>query len=139
MDLQKSVGANMGLHDRLRNMTIRQLGLGPKGKGAPAKLHKITEGEFDPETSSMVGGGVADYDGSGLRVNYKNYDYKEVTINHGDFKLYLCPVLVDGTDTPEPLIGDTITFEDDLYKVINREPWNAAGVVCGWKLQMRKG
>lgn len=129
----------MGMHDRLRNMTIRQLGLGPKGKGAPATLNKVTEGVFDPETSTVVGGGIVSHDGSGLRVNYKSFDYRDVTIQHDDFRLYLCPVLVDGSDCPAPSIEDTINFDGDLYKVINIEPWNAAGVVCGWKLQMRKG
>lgn len=129
----------MGMHDRLRNMTIRQLGLGPKGKGAPATLNKVSEGVFDPETSSMIGAGVTAHNGSGLRVNYKSFDYKDTNIIHGDFRLYLCPVLVDGTDCPEPQREDTINFDNDLYKVLDIEPWNAAGVVCGWKLQMRKG
>lgn len=132
-------GVDMGMHDRLRNMTIRQLGLGPRGKGAPVTLNKITDGVFDPETSSIIGGGITSYDSSGLRVKYTSYDYRDTNIVHGDFQLYLSPVLVDGTDCPEPLIGDTVEFQNDLYKVINLEPWNAAGVVCGWKLQMRKG
>lgn len=136
----KNVGADMGMHDRLRNMTIRQLGLGPKGKGAPATLHKITEGVFDPETSSIIGGGIVDYNGSAVRINYTSFDYRDTNIVHGDFRLYMCPVLTDGTtDMPAPAIEDTITFDNDLYKVINLETWKAADVNCGWKLQMRKG
>lgn len=127
------------MHDRLRNMTIRQLGLGSGGKGAPATLNKVVEGVFNPETSSIEGGGYSTFYGSGLRVNYKSYDYRDTTIEHGDFRLYFSPVLVDGTDSPTPAIDDTVEFDNNLYKVVNLETWKAADVVCGWKLQLRKG
>lgn len=129
----------MGMYDRIRAMTIRQLGLGRGGKGSPVTLYKQGEGEFNPATGLIEGAGTTEYAGSGVRVNYTNFAYKSEAIEHGDFQLYLSPVLQDGTDCPAPVIADTLSFLEEVYKVINLEPWNAAGIVCGWKLQMRKG
>lgn len=128
-----------GFHNRMRSLTTRRLGLGSGGMGAPATLHKISKGVYNPHTSKIEGAGVVDYQGSGLRVNYTTFEYRDTTIQKNDYKLYVCPVLADGiTDCPAPTIGDTITFDNDLYKVINLEAWNASGLACGWKCQMRK-
>ena len=125
------------IHKNLQAMTIRQLGL--KGNGIPAILHKETEGVYNPNTGMVEGGGLVDYAGSGIRVNYKSFDYRDLTIVHGDFRLYLSPQLQDGSPCPTPEIGDTVSFDDDLYKVVNFETWKAAHLECGWKIQVRKG
>lgn len=128
------------VHDRHRAMCIRNLSLMPKGKGAAAVLTKVVPGTFDPSTGEVIGTTETTYDCSGIRVNYKNLEYKNTAVEYGDFQLYLCPVLQDGiTDTPTPVIDDTILFVGEVYKVVSVVPWNAAGIVCGWKLQMRKG
>ena len=129
----------MGMYDRIRAMTIRQLGVGRGGKGSPVTLYKQGEGEFNPVTGRIEGAGTTEYAGSGLRVNYTNFEYKDEAIEHGDFQLYLSPVLLDGTDCPVPEVADTFSFLGDVYKVINIDTWNAAGVSCGWKAQSRKG
>lgn len=128
----------MSIHDRMRALTIRRLGVGKGGQGSPATLHKISKGVYNPDTGKMEGAGSFNHLGSGLRVNYTTFEYRDVTITKGDYKLYLCPVLIDGTDCPAPKIGDTVTFDNDVYKVINLEAWNASGLECGWKCQMRK-
>lgn len=125
------------IHERFRAMTIRQLGL--KGNGIPAVLHKETEGVYNPSTGFVEGGGSVDYEGSGIRVNYKTFDYRDLTIAHGDFRLYLSPQLQNGNDCPAPENGDTVTFDNDTYKVINFETWKAGHLDCGWKIQLRKG
>lgn len=129
----------MSIHIRLRAMTIRRLGVGRGGQGSPATLHKISKGEYNPDTGEMEGAGSFNYQGSGLRVNYTTFEYRDVSILKGDYKLYLCPVLINGEDCPPPKLGDTVTFDNDVYKVINMEAWNASGLECGWKCQMRKG
>ena len=129
----------MSVHDRHRAMCIRNLSLMPKGKGAAAILTKTVQGTFNPSTGEVTGSVSTDYPCSGIRVNYKNIEYKNIAVEYGDFQLYLCPVLQDGTDTPAPEIDDTILFDGETYKVVSIFPWNAAGIVCGWKLQMRKG
>lgn len=127
------------IHDSLRKLTIRQLSVGPKGQGTAAVLTRTVKGEYDPSTGDYGITTVTNYNGSGLRVNFTNFEYKDTTIQHGDFKLYFCPVLQDGTDSPVPVIADIITFVGTKYKVVNMETWNSGGVDCGWKLQMRKG
>lgn len=129
----------MGMYDRIRAMTIRQLGVGRGGKGSPVTLYKQVEGVFNPVTGRIEEAITTEYAGSGLRVNYTNFEYKSEAIEHGDFQLYLSPVLLDGTDCPVPEIADTFSFLGDVYKVINVDTWNAAGVSCGWKVQSRKG
>lgn len=129
----------MGMYERIRAMTIRQLGVGRGGKGSPVILYKLGEGVFNPATGRIEGEEVTEYAGSGVRVNYTNFEYKSEAIEHGDFQLYLSPVLLNGTDCPPPMIADTFLFLEDVYKVINLEPWNAAGISCGWKVQSRKG
>lgn len=127
-----------GFHSRMRDLTTRRLGIGGGGLGSPLVLHKVSEGVYNPKTSKIEGAKNDDYNGSGLRVNYTSFEYRDVAIQRNDYKLYVCPVLVNGNDCPAPVIGDTITFDNDLYKVINLEAWNASGLDCGWKCQMRK-
>lgn len=127
----------MSIHKNLRALTIRQLSL--SGQGVPATLNKYSDGVYDPSTGFVEGAGETAYVGSGLRVNYSTYDYRDATIVHGDFRLYLCPVLQDKTDCPTPSIGDTVEFDNDLYVIINMQFWKAGNLDCGWKLQLRKG
>lgn len=128
----------MGMHERMRAMVIRQLAPQPKGKGVPTTLYKITEGEYDPVTQESPQT-TAEYIGSGVRVNYSDFAYRNTDIVYGDFQVYLSPVLADGTESPRPEIDDTILFQGEEVKVINLSPFNDNGVNCGWKLQVRKG
>ena len=126
-------------HDRLRAMVIKQLGLQPKGKGSVVVFHRRTGGIYDPATGGVTAETVTDYTGSGLRVNYSEYAYKNETIVYGDFQLYLSPVKSDGTEMPLPHIGDQLTFIGKKARVINVAPFNENGVGCGWNLQVRYG
>lgn len=128
----------MGFHDRMRGMVIRQLALQPKGKGVPITLTKKTGG-YNPKTGKTEPIVVTEFVSSGIRVNYKESNYNNSTIQYGDFQVYLSPVLSDGGETPRPNIGDAIKFLDTLVKVINISPFNDNGVGCGWKLQVRNG
>lgn len=129
----------LGFHDRMRAMVIKQLGLQPKGKGAPVTFHQRTGGGYNPATGGVFPEVVNVINGSGVRVNYSEYAYKNVAIEYGDFQIYLSPVQVDGTIMPKPAIGDTFTFIDKTARVINISPFNDNGVDCGWKLQVRYG
>lgn len=129
----------MGMHERLRAMTIRQLALQPKGKGVPVTFTKKTGGGYNPKNGKNEPIVTTTYVSSGVRVNYKDSNYSNTTIQYGDFQIYLSPVLDDGSETPKPLVGDAITFLDDLVKVVSIQPFNDNGVGCGWKLQVRHG
>jgi len=128
-----------GFHERMRAMVIRQLAPQPKGKGVLLTLHQRMGGVYNPTTGGVTPEVVNDYDGSGLRVNYSEYAYKNTTIEYGDFQLYLSPVETTGGQMPTPSIGDKITFLDKTVVVINLSPFNDNSVGCGWKLQVRYG
>lgn len=129
----------LGFHDRMRAMVIRQLGLQPKGKGAPVTFHQHTGGGYNPTTGGVFPEVINEFNGSGVRVNYSEQAYKNVAIEYGDFQIYLSPVQIDGSPMPKPSIGDEFTFIDQKARVINISPFNDNGVDCGWKLQVRYG
>ena len=58
-------------------------------------------------------------------------------IQQGDVKLLVSPVQLAGADLPKPATGDTVRFDGVLYRVINVEAWNFAGVDCGYEVQGR--
>ena len=129
----------LGFHDRMKAMVTRQLGLQPKGKGSPVTFSQRTGGGYDPITGGVYPEVVTEFYGSGVRVNYSEYAYKNVTVEYGDFQIYLSPVDVDGALMPRPSIGDVFTFIDKEVRVINVSPFNDNAVDCGWKLQVRYG
>lgn len=128
----------MAFHDRMRAMVIRQLAPQPKGKGVSLTL-TTRRGGYNPETGDTDPITVESFHGSGLRVNYSDYAYRNDTIVYGDFQIYLSPVQEDGTDMPKPSIADTIHFLDENITVIKVSPFNENSVSCGWKLQVRYG
>lgn len=128
-----------GFHDRMRAMVVRQLALQPSGKGATITFYQRTGGGYDPTTGGVFPEVVSEFNGSGVRVNYSEYAYKNVAIEYGDFQIYLSPVQTNGSDFPRPSLGDELTFIDKTVRVINISPLNDNGVDCGWKLQVRYG
>lgn len=129
----------MAFHDRMRAMVIRQLAPQPKGKGVPVTFHQSLGGDYDPVTGGVTPIVVNDYNGSGVRVNYSEYAYKNTAIQVGDFQIYLSPVMINGSEMPMPSIGDEFTFLGKKARVVNIGPFNDNGVDCGWKLQVRYG
>lgn len=107
------------------------------GNGAELTLQRVTTGEYNPETGESEGG-AQDYQGSGLRENYKQRDIDGSVIKQGDVKLLVSPLLLDGTDTPQPQSQDVIMFDGERYTVQNVEPWNYAGLAVGFSVQARK-
>lgn len=128
-----------GMHNRMRAMVIRNLGLQPKGQGSPVTFTKRISGGYDPKTGKTTPVVTQSYTGSAVRVNYSTFAYTNSTIVYGDFQLYLSPVLTDGGETPEPSVGDDYTFLGKKVTVINYSPFNDNGIGCGWKLQVRHG
>jgi hypothetical protein len=129
----------MGFHDRMRNMVIRQLALQPKGKGVPITFTRKSGGGYDPMTGEVSPIVTETLVGSGIRVNYKDINYANTTIQHGDFQIYLSPVQDTGDEMPKPAVGDVFTFLEDTARVVSIEPFNDNSVGCGWKLQVRRG
>lgn len=129
----------MAFHNRMRAMVIRNLAPQPKGKGVEITFKKQVGGGYDRLTGGTYPIFVTEYKGSGVRVNYSEYAYKNEAIIYGDFQIYLSPVQIDGSEMLRPSIGDEFTFLDKQVRVINVNPFNDNGVDCGWKLQVRYG
>lgn len=129
----------MAFHDRMRAMVIRNLAPQPKGKGVEITFYQKTGGGYDRETGGTYPIVITEFKGSGIRVNYSEYAYKNEVIEYGDFQIYLSPVQTNGSEMPEPKINDEFLFIDKKVRVINKSPFNDNGVDCGWKLQVRYG
>ena len=127
----------MSIQDRLRAMVIRNLSPSPKGSGVAMTLTKEVVGGYDPGTSTVIPGSREEFLGSGIRISYKTFDYTNTAIEYGDFKVYLSPRLLDGTECPRPTNGDKITVGDESATVVSLERWNSNELECGYKLQMR--
>jgi hypothetical protein len=126
------------IYDRAKAAASRMLSPRSKGgKGLELSLIRVTTGEYDPE----VGGSpvlTEQFDGSGLRQNYRQQDIDGSLIKQGDVKILISPVLLDGVDTPQPVTLDKIAFDGDTYTVQHVDPWDYAGIAVGFSVQARK-
>lgn len=115
-----------------RNLAPRSQG----GKGLELTLRRTVQGEYDPDTG--VSETITDYAGSGLRENYKAEDIDGSLIKAGDVKFLVSPVLLNGTDMPQPETQDKILFDGETYTVQRVDPWDYAGLAVGFAVQARK-
>jgi len=126
------------IYDRAKASAARMLAPRSRGgKGLELSLVRITTGEYDPETGTTPVT-TTQYDGSGFRENYRQQDIDGSRIKQGDVKILISPLLLDGTDTPQPISQDKILFDGDTYTVQNVEPWDYAGLAVGFSVQARK-
>lgn len=126
------------IYDRAKASTARMLA--PRsggGKGLELSLVRVTTGDYDPETGTTPVT-TDQYDGSGFRENYRQQDIDGSRIKVGDVKILISPLLLDGTDTPQPISQDKILFDGDTYTVQNVDPWDYAGLAVGFSVQARK-
>ena len=126
------------IYDRAKASAARMLAPRSRGgKGLELSLIRVTSGEYDPE----VGGSpmlTEQFDGSGLRQNYRQQDIDGSLIKQGDVKILISPVLLDGADTPQPVTLDNIAFDGETYTVQHVDPWDYAGIAVGFSVQARK-
>ncbi|MOA38226.1 hypothetical protein D3C78_1598860 [compost metagenome] len=80
---------------------------------------------------------VVAYAASGIRASFKQHNIDGELVRQGDVKLYLSPVLVDGSDCPTPQTVDQVLFNGKQYIIVNVKEWNFAATSCGWCLQLR--
>ncbi|MGY3172431.1 hypothetical protein ACVWYU_001808 [Pseudomonas sp. TE12234] len=126
------------IYDRAKASAARMLAPRSKGgKGLELSLLRVTTGEYDPESGTTPATTVQ-YDGSGFRENYNQRDIDGSRIKQGDVKILISPLLLDGTDTPQPISQDKILFDGDTYTVQNVDPWDYAGLAVGFSVQARK-
>lgn len=126
------------IYDRAKASAARVLAPRSRGgKGLELSLIRVTTGEYDPEVggSSVL---TEQFDGSGLRQNYRQQDIDGSLIKRGDVKILISPVLLDGVDTPQPVTLDKIAFDGDTYTVQHVDPWDYVGIAVGFSVQARK-
>lgn len=126
------------IYDRAKATAARLLA--PRsvgGKGLELTLVRVTEGEYDPEAggASQV---TENFDGSGFRENYRQSEIDGSRVQQGDFKILISPVLLTGSDMPQPVSQDKILFDGDTYTIQNVDPWDYAGLAVGFSVQARK-
>lgn len=126
------------IYDRAKATAARQLAPRSQGgKGLELTLRRTVPGEYDPDTGTSPDT-TTDYLGSGLRENYKTQDIDGTLIKAGDVKIMISPLLLNGSDMPEPLTTDLILFDGDTYTVQAVEPGDYAGLACFFYAQARK-
>lgn len=126
------------IYDRAKATATRLLS--PRsagGKGFELTLKRTTQGVYDPATGGSVPT-VESFEGSGFRENYKQSDIDGTRVKQGDFKILVSPVLLDGSDMPQPKSLDTIAFDGETYTIQSVDPWNYAGLAVGFSVQARK-
>lgn len=126
------------IYDRAKATATRLLS--PRsagGKGLELTLKRTIQGEYNPATGGSTPS-IETFGGSGFRENYKQSDIDGTRIKQGDFKILISPVLLDGSNMPQPKSLDTIAFDGDTYTIQNVDPWNYAGLAVGFSVQARK-
>jgi hypothetical protein len=108
------------------------------GNGLELILTRSSDGAYDPDSSTISDPVVTTYAGSGFRDTYRQQDIDGTLIKQGDVKLLVSPVLLDGSDMPQPLSQDLVLFDGVRYTVQSVEPWNYAGLAVGFSVQARK-
>ncbi|KGU87203.1 hypothetical protein [Pseudomonas mediterranea] len=127
------------IYDRAKATVARNLAPRSRGgKGLELILRRTTEGEYDPETSGSTGGATIDYEGSGFRESYALKDIDGTLIKHGDFKIMISPVLLNGDDMPRPTTQDIVLFDGETYTINSVDPMDYAGLAVGFYVQARK-
>lgn len=128
------------IYDRGRALAARMLKPRSQGeKGLEITLTQNEYGEYDPATGGQAIVKTDTVDGSGFRKDYKIDDIDGTYILAGDFQLLVSPVTLSGADMPMPKNPDVITFDGMDYVVVRTLPMNYAGLVCGYKVQVRNG
>lgn len=126
------------IYDRGKAQCARMLGLrSAGGYGAALTIRRTTTGEYDPETGTS-GTTTTDYAGSGIRKNYQIQDVDGSLIKAGDLQFIVSPVLLSGSDMPEPTTTDKLVFDGDTYTIASVKSWDFAGLALGFVVQARK-
>lgn len=151
----------MNTYQKFREISTRRLAL--IEDGGLGSVIKITRSitQYNPITKRTETV-TTEYVTSGLKINFKVYDWKNSSIQDTDVNFYIHPVsttlvpdsdwipdtdvgeteadrpvIEQSVDTPSPLPTDVIEFLGEKFTVIITRPWNHAGILIGYKVQAR--
>ncbi len=88
-------------------------------KGGLVTLCREVPGEYDPATGGPGAGTVAEYDGTGVKLNYNQDDVDGTLIKQGDQQLLLSPLQRGGSPMPTPTTSDTVLIGAKVYTIAN--------------------
>ena len=126
------------IYDRALDMATRKLK--PRsagGFGFEATLTTEIVGAYDPATG-MAPVTVTNYAGSAFRDTFRKDEIDGTRVLESDVKFLVSPKLVNGNTTPVLNPEYKITFDGDVYTIVNVNPWNYAGLNVGFEVQGRK-
>lgn len=101
--------------------------------GTAIMVSRSTEDSFDPTLGTVVPGADITAEGYGVMTRYSNYNIDGTLIKQGDMKLLIGPGL-----SIEPAVGDTVTVDGNVWKIVNTPHVNPAGTDCLYICQVRK-
>lgn len=98
--------------------------------GRSISLQRVTEGAYNTSTSTLASGTTTSYSGYGHPSPYTSNELANVDLLSTDIKLILY-------STTMPLVGDVVTIDSVIYRVLSVQKVNAQGVNIIYKLQLR--
>lgn len=151
----------MNTYEKFRSIASKRLALiSAGGLGSVLSITRKTS-QYNPDTKRVETTEIV-YVTSGLRNNFKLYDWKNSSIQDTDVNFYIHPVcstmvpdpdwvpdvdlgeteadrplIAQEQDTPEVTPTDVIEFLNDKYTIVNTRPWDHAGILIGYKVQAR--
>lgn len=100
--------------------------------GESVSFSRVAEGAYDPATSGVAAGTTTNYTGYAAPTQYNRADVDGDLIRSSDIRL-----VVEQTTT-EPNIGDVVTVDGIIHRVLNVSPIKVSNVDIIYILQIRK-
>ena len=117
----------MGLYSGLQTVAANLIA----SKGQLLTFNRDTETAFNPGPGEVTST-PSTYTGNGVALNYNKSEIDGTVVIKGDIKLIL------EATTTAPIIGDRVTIDSIIYRVMNIKPTSPAGIVVIYEIQLRK-
>jgi len=117
----------MGFYDGLSTVAANLLA----SKGQLLTFNRDTETGFDPGPGEITST-PSTYTGYGVALNYNKGEIDGTVVIKGDIKLIL------EATTTAPIIGDRVTIDSIIYRVMSIKPTSPAGTAVIYEIQLRK-
>ncbi|PMQ16947.1 hypothetical protein [Janthinobacterium sp. AD80] len=105
-------------------------------KGGIVVLRHVVTGEYDPDLGTAPST-TADYEGTGVKINYEAENIDGTLIQAGDQQLLLSPLQRNGLPIPQPTAADLVLFGGASYTVKAVETTAPVDVAVLHTLQLR--
>ena len=105
-------------------------------KGGIVALRQVVTGEYDPGLGAAPIT-TADYEGTGVKINYEAENIDGTLIQAGDQQLLLSPLQRNGQAMPAPTAADLVLFGGASYTVKAVETTAPVDVAVLHTLQLR--